>query len=112
MRSIRERLLDALDAMDRIQSRLPTSKEVFVHDEMVQVWMVHHLMIIGEAVRNIEPAFRERFPSIPWRDIGGARTVIVHEYFRIDYEIVWTMISKDVPALKEQFLQLLPLAPN
>jgi uncharacterized protein with HEPN domain len=110
MRKTRERLLDALDAIDRIQSRLPKSREAFIHDELIQVWMVHHLMVIGEAVRNVDPSFKQRFPSIPWRDIAGVRTIIVHEYFRIDYEVVWTMISQDVPELKQQFSQLLPLA--
>src|SRR5436309_748597 len=109
MRGIRERLLDALDAMDRIQSRLPKSKDEFIRDELVQVWMVHHLMIIGEAVGHIDATFKQRFPSIPWRDIAGLRTIIVHEYFRIDYEVVWTMISQDVPVLKEQFSKLMPL---
>jgi uncharacterized protein with HEPN domain len=79
---------------------------------MLQVWMVHHLMIVGEAVRHIDPAFKQRFPAIPWREIAGARDVIVHDYFRIDYDIVWTMISADVPQLKDQLTQLLPLAPQ
>jgi uncharacterized protein with HEPN domain len=112
MRRTRERLLDALDAIAKIQSRLPKTKDDLVADEMLQVWMVHHLMIVGEALRHIDPAFKQKFPSIPWREIAGARDIIVHDYFRIDYDIVWTMVSTDVPELKVNLSQLLPLLPQ
>ena len=64
--------------------------------------MVHHLMIIGEAVRAIDPAVRAKYPSVPWRQIAGMRNILVHDYFRINKEIVWETVEKHVPPLKTQ----------
>lgn len=69
--------------------------------------MVHHLMIIGEAVRSIDPAIKQRYSSLPWRQIAGMRNILVHDNFRINQDIVSETVEKDVPALKEQIEQLL-----
>jgi uncharacterized protein with HEPN domain len=73
--------------------------------------MVHRLMIIGEAVRAIDPADRQRHPSVPWRQITGMRNLLVHDYFRINQEIVWETVEKHVPPLKtavERIIEALP----
>ena len=73
--------------------------------------MVHHLMIIGEAVSAIDPGVRQRYPSVPWRQIAGMRNILVHDYFRINQEVVWETIEKHVQPLKaevERILEALP----
>jgi uncharacterized protein with HEPN domain len=74
--------------------------------------MVHHIMIIGEAVRAIDPAFKNKYRSIPWAEISGMRNVIVHDYFRINHDRVWATVCEDVPDLKEQIEELLRLVPE
>jgi uncharacterized protein with HEPN domain len=64
--------------------------------------MVHHLVIIGEAARAIDPAFQKQYPSVPWRLMAGMRNVIVHDYFRINNNIVWKTVSEDLPMLREE----------
>lgn len=61
--------------------------------------VARRLEVIGEAVKGIPHELRERYPGVPWRDIAGARDVLVHEYFRIDLELAWKMVREDVPAL-------------
>lgn len=107
MRTARDRLQDILDAIAKIEERQPSSREAFDSDPLVQVWMVHHLMIIGEAVRSLDPAFRNQHPSVPWRQISGMRNILVHDYFRIDKEIVWQTLLNDIPAFKAQVETLL-----
>ena len=51
-------------------------KEAFETSPLIQVWIVHHLLIIGEAVRAIDPAPRQRYPSVPWRQIAGMRNTL------------------------------------
>ncbi|MBX3744333.1 MAG: DUF86 domain-containing protein [Verrucomicrobiae bacterium] len=77
MRGTQDRLRDILDAVDRIETEQAKGKAAFDHSELTQVWMVHHLMIIGEAVRAIDPAFRQLHSSIPWRKIAGMRNLLV-----------------------------------
>lgn len=88
MRTFRERLLDILEAIERIETVQRKGQEVFESDPLVEVWMVHHLMIIGEAVRATDPAARQKHPSVAWRQIAGMRNILVHDYFRINHQIV------------------------
>ena len=112
MRDLRHRLQDILDAIAQIEIEQRKGKAAFEGSPLIQVWMVHHLMIIGEAVRSIDPALRQRYPSIPWRQVAGMRNILVHDYFRINEALVWETVDKDVPALKteiERILSELPL---
>ena len=65
MRSDRERLLDLLEAIEKIEQRKAAQKPDFEADEMLQVWVVHYLQIIGEAASRISPELRARYPDIP-----------------------------------------------
>jgi len=112
VRDLRNRLQDILDAIAQIEIEQRKGKAAFEGSPLIQVWMVHHLMIIGEAVRSIDPALRQRYPSIPWRQVAGMRNILVHDYFRINEALVWETVDKDVPALKteiERILTELPL---
>ncbi len=111
MRQFRERLQDILDAIARIETERAKGRAAFDASPLLQVWMVHHLMIIGEAVRSIDPALKQRYPSIPWRQIAGMRNILVHDYFRINQQIVWETVEKHVPILKEQIVELLTHLP-
>jgi len=104
MRDDRERVLDILEAIERIQKISVRGREYFYNDEMAQVWVIHHLQIIGEAVRGISPEFRTANPDIPWSDIIGMRNVLIHHYFGIDRDAVWNVVENDLPALKEHLL--------
>jgi uncharacterized protein with HEPN domain len=78
----------------------------FYNDEMAQVWVIHHLLILGEAARGISPEFRDRNPGIPWSDIIGLRNILIHHYFGIDRDAVWNVVEHDLPALKKQVQSL------
>lgn len=104
MRDDRERVLDIIEAIDRIERVSDRGREYFYNDEMAQVWMIHHLQIIGEAVRGISPEFRAANPDIPWSDIIGMRNILIHHYFGIDRDAVWNVVEHDLPALKRQLL--------
>jgi uncharacterized protein with HEPN domain len=111
MRQLRDRLEDILEAVAQIETERARGRAAFDSNPLLQVWMVHHLMIIGEAVRGIDPAVRTKYPAVPWRQVAGMRDILVHDYFRINHEIVWETVEKHVPALKievERILDELP----
>jgi uncharacterized protein with HEPN domain len=106
MRDDRERILDILEAIARIEKVSVKGRSCFYDDEMVQVWILHHLQIIGEAVRGVTMEFREKNPEIPWSDIIGMRNILIHQYFGIDRDAVWRAVEYNLPALKKQLLPL------
>jgi uncharacterized protein with HEPN domain len=75
-------------------------RQTFLGDAKTIDAVARNLEIIGEAVRQLSDDFKNAHPDIPWNQIGGMRNRIVHEYFRLDVEIVWQVIHKDLPDLE------------
>ena len=100
MRSEGERMLDILEAIERIEKYAEEGKQIFESDELIQTWIVHHITIIGEACRTLPEEFQARYANVPWADIVGMRNILIHHYFGIDTEAVWSVVEKDLPELK------------
>lgn len=62
--------------------------------------MVNHIMIIGEACRALPDEFQARYANVPWADIIAMRNILVHHYFGIYKEAVWSVAGTDIPELK------------
>ena len=107
MRSERERLLDILEAIERIEKYAQEGKRAFEADELIQTWMVHHITVIGEACRSLSGDFQARHADVPWADIVGMRNILVHHYFGIDTDAVWGVVEHDIPELKADIQTIL-----
>lgn len=107
MRNPAERLRDMLDAITAIERYRDRDRASFERDELLQVWFLRHLQILGEAARGIPEDVRALAPDVPWPNIVGMRNVLVHGYFEIDADIVWAAASRDVPVLKPALRRLL-----
>jgi len=73
----------------------------FISDEKTVDAVVRNFEIIGEAANRIDPDFKIRHAELEWKRIRGFRNRIIHEYFGIDYEIVWNIIEEDIESLVE-----------
>ena len=78
-------------------------------DLALRLALTHLIQIIGEAAGRLPDAFKLAHSEIPWRRIAGMRNRIVHDYWRIESNVVWEVVQADLPALAEQ---LEPLVPN
>ncbi|HYU33983.1 MAG TPA: DUF86 domain-containing protein [Thermoanaerobaculia bacterium] len=107
MRDVRERILDILESIERIEKYGRSGREEFERNELVQVWVLHHLQILGEAVNALKPVLQPDHPEIPWASIVGMRNVLVHQYFEIDTDIVWTVVENELSKLKASFQAIL-----
>ena len=67
--------------------------------------LVECLRVAGEAARQVSAETRQEYPAIPWRDVIGMRNLLVHEYFKIDYDVVWQTVKEDLPSLVEALEQ-------
>lgn len=107
MRDDRARLGDIREALDKIDRYTALGKERFLGDELVQVWVIHHLQMIGEAANGISPVIQNRYPAIPWGKIIGLRNILVHHYFAIDAKEIWAVVERDIPPLREAVQRIL-----
>jgi uncharacterized protein with HEPN domain len=61
---------------------------------MLQVWILHHLQIIGEAARSLSDEFRTGHPDDVWGQVVGLRNILVHHYFEIETDLIWNVIER------------------
>lgn len=102
MRDDRERLLDILEAISNIEKYVTKGKDAFFQEELIQVWIVHYIQVIGEATAHLSEELRERHSGIPWVDIVSMRNVLVHHYFGIDLYQIWDTATIDMPNLRRE----------
>lgn len=67
---------------------------------MIRFASIKQIEIIGEAARYITEDTRKKFPDIEWKEIAGLRNILVHEYFGIDTDLIWQIVTIDIPELK------------
>ena len=107
MRDDRERLADILTAIDRILSKTTQGRNAFDADEMLQVWVLHHLQIVGEAARCLSEEFRRLYPDPVWSRAAGMRHILVHHYFEIDASQIWNAVERELRPLREHVMIIL-----
>ncbi len=100
MRPDRDRLEDILEAIEQIRERLPATVEEFAGSRLLQVWVVYHLQVIGEAANSLSPGLVAAHPGVSWQGIADMRHVLVHQYFGVDLATVWRTVTDDLPPLE------------
>ena len=97
-----------LQAIERI-CRYTKGKnfEDFIADDMMYYAVVKNIEILGEASNMLTEEFRQAPPKTPWKQVNGMRNYIVHEYFQVDNNVVWDVITNDLPILEQQIKEYL-----
>lgn len=100
-RKINLYLEDMLASMNRIEGYIGSmSFKEFKKNYMVVDAVIRNFEIIGEASKNIPINIQEKYSEIPWRKMYTLRNIISHEYFGIDYEMIWEIATKNLPLNK------------
>ena len=103
-------LLDIANAARLIQTFIQgMTREAFLGDLKTQSAVLHQVTVLGEAVKRLSQAFRERHPILPWSLMAGMRDHLIHGYDAVDLEEVWKTAIRDVP---EILIKLEPLLPQ
>ena len=101
------RLLHILDAISEIENYIQDAdKDTFVDNSMMFNATLHQLEIIGEAANGLSDEFLMEHPTIPWARIIGLRNLIVHDYFGVDDQTIWSIVTINLPPLKEYLSKL------
>jgi len=102
----RERIADMLEAIEQIERYARGGQTSLETDELVRVWIVHHLQVLCEAAASPGRPFHDAHPGIPWAEMVAMRNVLVHDYGGVDAEVVRRSVERDLPGLKRQLVAL------
>jgi len=101
-------LEDILEAINKIERYIKDlTHDQFEGNEVVIDAVIRNLEIIGEAAKNISEDVREKYSEIPWNRMIGLRNVAIHEYFGVDLNIIWEIITKNLPETKPKIEAIL-----
>jgi uncharacterized protein with HEPN domain len=101
-------LSDILDSMNSIEEYIEgTDYDDFIANKMMVDAVLRNLEILGEAAKNVPDHVRAKYPKIPWRRMIGLRNIVVHEYFGVDLENIWKIITTDIPEIKPEISRVL-----
>ncbi len=89
-----------------------TALSEFLQDTKLQDSVVRRLEIIGEAASRVPAEFRERHPTLPWRDMIDMRNRLIHGYDDVDMDLVWDTVQRHIPHLVSRLESLLSLEPE
>ena len=79
----------------------------FKKNYMIVDAVIRNFEIIGEAANNIPQHIKDKYPDLPWKKMYGLRNLISHEYFTIDYELIWEIATKDLPKNKATLINII-----
>ena len=98
-----------LDMTRRAVKAIETkSRANYDEDDILRLVLTHLVQVIGEAARKVSPKFQGEHPEIAWRRIIGMRHRIVHDYMRVDEDILWQVVTKDLPELLPLLEEIMP----
>jgi uncharacterized protein with HEPN domain len=100
-------LEDIRGAIARISDYTSAGEEEFRSSELLQDAVLRQLLIVGEAVQHLPDDLLEREPGIQWERVVGMRNRIVHGYHKINMDVVWDTVERDLPALRAAVERLL-----
>jgi len=97
-------ILDAISVIEKFVHNV--HEETFRKNRLIQDAVIRELEIIGGATKYVGESLKKKHPEIPWKEVGGMRDKLIHEYFGVDISLVWEVVQKDLPELKRKILTI------
>ena len=91
-----------LDMIGRIESATGEGKGAFLASELHQDAVLRNLHTMTETTQRLSGDLKQGYPDVEWKMLAAFRNVLVHDYLGIDLELVWTVITRDIPEFKKR----------
>ena len=105
VKALIEDILEAIGKIDRYLAGM--DKAGFLADSKTVDSVIRNLEIIGEATKRLPKSIKDAYPSVPWGQIVGLRNRVIHDYFGVDLELVWTIVKNDMPSYQHALAGIL-----
>ncbi len=101
---------DILEASYRIAEYTKNIEyDEFLEDLKTQDATIRNIEIIGEATKNLSNDFRKKYPIIPWKSLAGMRDKLIHDYFGVNFDIVWEVLKQDLPEVVKEIKKIIEI---
>jgi uncharacterized protein with HEPN domain len=94
-----DHILESVTLIEKYLKNVDKTK--FLRQTGTQDKVIRRLEIIGEAVKNVSPDIRAKYPNVEWKKIAGMRDVLIHDYFEVELDLAWEALKRDIPTLKK-----------
>ena len=94
-------------AEEALQLAENRTREDLAQDRMLALALTRLPEIFGEAAKSVSPGIRNTHPEVPWKALAGMRDRLAHRYFDVDLDIVWSVVTQDLPSLLSQIENIL-----
>jgi len=95
-----EHILESIKDLEEFTENI--DKQALLKNKEKQRAVVRQIEVIGEAAKNLSNDFKKKYSSVPWKEIIGTRDKLIHHYFGVDFEILWKVVERDIPNLKQE----------
>ena len=107
MRTDRLLLEDILAAINQIEQYARLGQSSFLKKQLIQDGIIYRIIVIGEAAGDLSSRRQVQYEEIDWGAIVGMRNILVHEYFRVDLDLVWRVVENHLPVLRTKIEKML-----
>lgn len=98
-----------VECIENVESDTAPGREVLDENRTIRDAVLRNLQVLAESTQQLSMEIKASRPDIPWSNVVGFRNRLVHDYFRIDLDLVWRIVESHLPALKAAALDMLTL---
>ncbi|WP_204105482.1 MULTISPECIES: DUF86 domain-containing protein [Spirulina sp. CCY15215] len=85
------------------------TREELETDLVKQSAIFYQIEVMGEATKRLSQEFRDAHPDIPWKKTAGMRDILIHQYDRVNFDLVWNAIQHSIPEFLDAIAPLVPV---